>query len=448
MFAKFVEEISDFLIIIAAAIVVLGGALYFFPELFAVLFSDEFKKAVSVIYYLFPFWGPPVLAIALFYIWVGYVRSLFISKQKYVVLEIRLPRDVFKSPLAMELALAGIWTTAMESTWHDVYWLGKVRPWHSLEIVSTEGNIHFYIWTRENYRHVIESQLYSQYPDIEIFEVSDYASAVTAHDIDSGKVSIWAHTYALKMPDPYPIKTYVDYGLDKDPKEEFKVDPLTSVIEFMAAIKKGEHMWMQIIIQGHKKKKNSHKGWFAEWNIYDEAKYEVDELLKKLKEQAPNALREGEDQISYSRFPTRGEAEVIAAIQRQTSKLNFDCGIRFLYLATPGNFSSTRINQSIAVLTPFNTLNLNSFAFSWGTGFDIDWWSDPTGLRREHRRREAIEAYRARGWFHAPFNNHVPFVLSAEELATLFHIPGGVLQVPSVNRIMSKKSEAPVNLPQ
>ena len=49
--------------------------------------------------------------------------------------------------------------------------------------------------------------------------------------------------------DFFPLKTYVDYELDKNPKEEFKIDPIAPLIEFMGSIGKGEHFWYQIILQ-------------------------------------------------------------------------------------------------------------------------------------------------------------------------------------------------------
>jgi hypothetical protein len=39
------------------------------------------------------------------------------------------------------------------------------------------------------------------------------------------------------------------------------------------------------------------------------------------------------------------------------------------------------------------------------------------------------------------------FVLNTEELATMFHFPGGVAATPTFNRIESRKAEAPTNLP-
>jgi hypothetical protein len=421
----------------------------YFHGLFSVFLSEQFAFAMRILYELFPFWGPPLLALGLFYVWVQYVRADFIAKQKYILLEVRLPRDVYKSPLAMELALSGFHVTAGESTWYDKYILGKVRAWFSFEIVSIEGNIHFFIWTREAYRNVVEAQLYGQYPDLEILEVKDYTDAIPYFDPE--KVHMWAHEYGLSKADVYPIKTYVDFGLDKDPKEEFKVDPLTSVLEYMATLKKGEQMWMQIVVQAHKEKIYPVKDargkvtGSKQGSIVKEAEDEVKRILASLKEEAPNVLRP-EEEITFTRFPTRGEAEVIAAIQRHAGKLNFDCGIRLIYAAKPGGFNGARIAQSMAILKPFATLNMNSFAVNWAVGFNFP-WQDFKNIRGNYRRREVLKAYRLRSWFHQPVKKD-PFVLSSEELATVFHMPGGVLQVPSVERVMSKRAEAPTNLPQ
>ena len=416
----------------------------YFRGLFSIFLSDQFATAVSLLYALFPFWGPPLLAFGFYMVWIQWVRSKFIHSWDYVLLEIKLPREVYKSPLAMELALSGLFVTSGEATSLDVYILGKTRPWFSLEIASIDGNIHFYVWTRTGYRNVVESQLYGQYPDIEIFEVEDYTKAVPY--FDPAKVFFGGHEYKLDKPDPYPIKTYVDYGLDKDPKEEFKIDPLTSVLEYMGSINKGEQIWMQIIIQAHKKKPKSHAR-FKETDIKEEAKETIKELLEKLQEKSPSVLagEEGET-VSFKRFPTKGESEIIAAIQRSAGKLNFDCGIRIIYAAKPEAFQGVRIPQTINLMRPFASKDLNEFAYNWGTYFDYP-WQDYKKIRADFRRRRVLKAYRLRSWFHPPYKRK-NFILSSEELATIYHFPGKVLQAPSVNRVMSKKAEAPINLPR
>ena len=48
---------------------------------------------------------------------------------------------------------------------------------------------------------------------------------------------------------------------------------------------------------------------------------------------------------------------------------------------------------------------------------------------------------------HPNKNSGKAFILSTEELATIFHLPGRVVETPSFTRIESKKAEPPTNLP-
>jgi hypothetical protein len=49
-------------------------------------------------------------------------------------------------------------------------------------------------------------------------------------------------------------------------------------------------------------------------------------------------------------------------------------------------------------------------------------------------------------WFKA-FAHHQTFVLNTEELATIWHFPGQILKVPTLERIESKEASPPTNLP-
>jgi hypothetical protein len=96
------------------------------------------------------------------------------------------------------------------------------------------------------------------------------------------------------------------------------------------------------------------------------------------------------------------------------------------------------------------------------TQFDAP-WSDPTGLALTKIKKRMLNWYRMRTFFHPPiqyaynypailsafFPSHKPniFVLSSEELATIFHFPGMVSETPSFKRIESKIAKPPSNLP-
>src|SRR3972149_9936701 len=238
-------------------------------------------STLTVVFSWFPYWGPILLGYMFWHQWMHYVQGRHMAKINWILLEIKLPKETYKSPLAMEIVLNALYQAAT-GTWFDKIWRGKVKDWSSLEMVSIEGHIKFFIRTPWIYKNVIEAQLYSQYPDVEIYEVPDYVRYVDYRGKE-GDWSLIGAEYGLSKPDPYPIKTYVDYGLDKDPKEEFKIDPLTSIIEYLGSFGRGHQFWLQIIIRAHKgtKKDATGKEYDPEWK--HDAEKQIEDILKKAK---------------------------------------------------------------------------------------------------------------------------------------------------------------------
>src|SRR5262249_55665803 len=140
-------------------------------------------------------------------------------------LEVRIPREITKSPRAMELVFGNLWASSGEVTFINRAYQGGTRPWFSFEIASFGGEIHFYVWCWANYRRLIESSIYAQYPEVEIVEVEDY---MAKFQYDPKKHIARVGDYVLKEPDEYPLKSYIDFELDKDPKEEHLIDPLAT----------------------------------------------------------------------------------------------------------------------------------------------------------------------------------------------------------------------------
>jgi len=83
-------------------------------------------------------------------------------------------------------------------------------PSVSFEIVGIDGEPHFFIRTPETARSLVESALYSQYPEIEIIEVSDYAKSIP-QNIPNKDWEMWGCDFMPIKPDVYPLKTYPDF---------------------------------------------------------------------------------------------------------------------------------------------------------------------------------------------------------------------------------------------
>ena len=418
---------------------------------------------MRILYYSAYVWIPGFTLFLLWELWVEYVRGLYFAKQEYILLEIKLPKEIFKSPRAAEFFISSLSQSLGEKNWFEKYWKGSVRAWFSLEIVSIDGQVHFFVWTRKGFKNVIESNLYSQYPGIEIFEVPDYTLPF-AYNPDI--TTIWASEFELTKPDVFPIKTYIDYGMDKDPKEEFKIDPLTPLLEFLGSLPRGNQAWIQIIVRSHKaEEKDPDKNWsnakilttlkpsdiWDRWEKKDvrwknAAQEEIEKIIKKAKGEVGG---DGKLVPGTGRPLTEVEKETIVALDRSVSKTGFDVGIRAIYSAPKDIFSSSNIGGVVGGITHFNS-SMNGFRLARGSEeyvkFFLLAWKKRSTKRRDKERQHLLDAYKRRAYFYRPHKSP-HFVLNAEELATMFHFPGGVSSTPTFTRIESRKSEAPANLP-
>ncbi len=413
--------------------------------IFIKFFTDgNMLLVLKILYYVAFVAVPAALVWIAWDLWVFYVRSLFFAKLTYVLLEIKLPREIFKSPRAMEFCIAGMYQTALERNWYEKYWKGQVRSSFSLEIVSIDGGVHFFIHTRQGHKNQIEANLYSQYPGIEIYEVPDYTLPFSYDPLVN---SIWVSEFELTKADAFPIKTYIDYGLDKDPKEEYKIDPMTPMIEFLGSLPRGTQVWIQIIIRAHKAEdkdpKDSSKKIDRKWA--KAAEEEIEKIVAKAKgEPGPD----GKFIPGTGRQLTDIEKDTINALGRSVSKPGFDTGIRVIYTAPKDVFTPNNIGGVIGGITHFNS-HLNSFRPRGGSEEKYKYliWLTRSDKKRNTERQEMIDAYKRRAYFYKPYKRRVIMILNSEELATMFHLPGGVSATPTFARVESKKSEAPTNLP-
>lgn len=404
------------------------------------IFLTTFQNIPGLIIKSARFWIPIALAVLGWRLWVNYVQEEWLSTVKWVLLEIRVPKEVFKSPAAMELALSNALSQGGGvGNNYQKYWQGRVINWFSLEIVSLGGEIHFLIRTPAGFRRIVETQIYAQYPQAEIFEAEDYVEEAIA-DMHTREWALWGTEFKLTKEDAYPIKTYTDYGLDKavgSTEENERIDPITPMLEWMGGIGPNEQVWFQIVLRVSKwtYKKSGIMGGYTDYR--EKTKKVLEEMRKKF---------EPSEGDQFKRLAmTEEDKKVMAAIQRTLDKQGFDCGIRAIYLAPKDNFDGMNITGLTGIMKQYNSFSLNGFAPENTTDFTYP-WQDSSGVKKVQKKREMLDAYAQRSWFYPPYvRPH--FVLTSEELATIFHFPGRVSETPSLGRIDSNKSEPPTNLP-
>ena len=413
-------------------------------------------KTAGVIYDWFPLWLPIFLFKIFLELWLRYIRLDYVRKAGEVLLEIRIPKLIEKTPKAMELFFTAMYETGSVE-YNETYWDGKVRPWFSYEIASFGGDIHFYVWMLAKSRNGFEAQLYAQYPTVEIVEVEDYTKKKVYNPPHN---FMWGTYFMLQKPDVYPIMTYVDYGLDKETEEEYKVDPLSTLLEYLGSMKKGEEVWIQILVQAYKIRGLKEGQLYADKDWIAHGQKEVNKIMKR---DPHTKSSRSQTETGFPIIPTltEGEKTQVEAIERSLGKRAFNCTVRLCYHCEPEvyHLRSPSVSGLLGTFRkPFNNNLLNGFKLGWYT--DI---ADPTkdflflfGLKNwamnlwiPKYAKLMIDAFRRRSFFYAPYRNwqSKPYILTAEELATIFHIPGQVVTTPTFERIPSKRVEPPANLP-
>lgn len=407
----------------------------------AALLTPQFPLfALGWLFGTAPLWLPVSLIFAAHSVWVWHIHSYFLFKNKTILLEIKIPREVLKSPRAMEMVFNSFWTTSGEVSVFARYWKGSVRPFFSFELCSFGGEIHFYVWCWYKYRRVVETAFYSQFPDVEIFEVEDYASTFV---YDPSKHQAFVGQYKKIAGNLIPLRTYIDFELDKDPKEELKVDPLSYVFEVLSNLKPDEQVWIQFVIRALKQdgelvtKKDPWK---------NNMKAAIDDVRAEASRRPHEELDEGEVPQGFP-HPTWRQTEQIKSMERALSKVPFEVGARHIYISHPDNFNG-------AIYTSVRWIWKNFHNPVWGNEFvsklwhnDFDYpWQDWKGIRWKLTTRRFLDAYRRRSHFYEPWKLPVN-VMSPEELATLWRFPSASIKAPGLRRSTSTKSEPPSNLP-
>ncbi|MCH7882974.1 hypothetical protein IIA95_00995, partial [Patescibacteria group bacterium] len=418
-------------------------------ELFATFYPILIKPAIDFVERLWWLW----LFIASFFLiknlWLHYRRALYKKAIRWTLLEIQIPSEVRKSPKAMEQVFAQIHSLRnTPNNWQDKYIAGEVTLWFSLEVVAFGGEeIHFYIRTPARFRNIIEAHIYASYKDVEVVEVADYVDRLPAktNDLYRMGLEMMGLELALRRDDAYPIRTYMEY---ESMEEEKSLDPLSGLIEILSKFKKGEQLWLQILV----------KPVGSEW------KEAGDKLVRELKEKSISRVKIGKDEetVTISRSP--GETAVIEAIEKNIAKSGFETIIRYVYISPRSIFNWDLAFRGVrGAFTQYSTQNLNSFRLILKTLTAVWWGKFPYFFpkkRREARKQAILRNYRMRrmpeemgigkavnSQFFYWDTKSKSFIFNTEELATIFHPPSYlVLTAPFIKRVEAKRLGPPAGL--
>jgi hypothetical protein len=367
---------------------------------------------------LFQYYGWVVIvAIFGYLIWQNRRREQWISATDTVLLLIEVPKENEKKELSAEQMFASLHGILRPKS--ELRKDGSLQEHVSFEIVAKGNQIQFYVWVPTHLKDFVESQIYAQYPTVQIREgVDDYSR------LEVGERSIYGTELHLTKDEVLPIRTFAT----------FEVDPLAGITAVLAKLEQvGEEAWIQILARP------LDDSWQNKGRSYIDTKgggtrdigHELAEVFLAVPKWivtqfiyalfSPPAAKPAEKKDDK---PSTGQSAVMKAVEEKTTKLGYEVKVRIAYLGPDETLAKQRMQAIIGGFKQFNTTNLNGFAAT-----------------KYFNHQDFIDNYRSRLFF-----DH-GFVLNIEELASVYHLPHKSVETPSMVWTTSKTSEPPSNLP-
>ena len=365
---------------------------------------------------LMPIVWIPIVAILAFLTYRNYkkLNKLKVLNVDSVLLMLEIPRENDKKELAAEQLFASLHGILRDR--RELKNSGGVQEHLSFEIVSTAGQIRFYVWTPKILQSFVEGQIYSQYPTVQIYKMNeDYCDNRANYPVT------YSSELGLIDNEALPIKTF----------DNFEVDPLAGITGTLAKLStdRTEELWIQILARPiaddwHKSttdkwiqrvksgKKPILAGTGIDWTWVVEA---FGALFRP-----PAGGTNSEEKVELSE---RAKTQIAKAEEKAT-KLGYEVKIRLAYLGQ--NQTDARLNMQALVGTfkQYNSTNLNGFK-QLGASFNA----------------ADLDAYKMR-----QFSNR-GFILNIAELASVYHLPHTSVETPNIVWATSKTAEPPAKLP-
>ena len=366
---------------------------------------------------LMPIFWIPVVGVLAFLTYRNYkkLNKLKVLNVDSVILMLEVPRENDKKELAAEQLFASLHGILRDK--QELKNSGGVQEHLSFEIVSTSGQIRFYVWVPKVLQSFVEGQIYSQYPTVQIYKMNeDYVDNREKYPVT------YSAELGLVEDSALPIKTF----------DNFEVDPLAGITGTLAKLKSdnSEEMWIQILARPISD--NWHRTTTDRWiqKVRSGTKRTISpttgidwtwlvEVLGALF-RPPAGGTNSEVKVELSE---RTKTQISKAEEKAT-KLGYEVKIRLAYLGQ--NQTDARLNMQALVGTfkQYNSTNLNGFK-QLGGSFN----------------RADLDGYKMRQFTSSGF------ILNISELASVYHLPHTSVETPNIVWATSKTAEPPAKLP-
>ncbi|MBI3336844.1 type IV secretory system conjugative DNA transfer family protein [Candidatus Peregrinibacteria bacterium] len=352
-----------------------------------------------------------------------------------ILLRVRPGEENERGPLYMESAVAAL---------HS---LSGAEAVVGLEVGNADGKVALFVRAAEGAAELIESQIYAQYPDTDIERVHEDPFHVGEQE------EVWSTELKLSSPEIFPIKRHPQFD---DLLTRANMDPLagitSSLARYAAAGMRGHIQVVLRPLKGSFRRRAlrflpllgkglpsisvRYASFFARVQLsrgWRRALYFPIMILMGgfrawpgfAKFQAAawgdgGTFTENEEERRVS-ARSHDREDAVSGARDKVNRLLFLCNVRVSVIVPKGKEREARrkVQEIVGSLRQFSLPQSNEF----------------TEGKITHAQELPV------GW------KGSPYILSVEEIATIWHVPTILVQTSGIDRVASKKLEPPVNLP-
>lgn len=367
-------------------------------------------------------------------------------REKYTVLQVRVPKENESGPIVAEQIFATLHGIEHKfSLWQRI--LGYRSAHVSFEIASIERSIKFYVAFPERLRNLVEGQIYAQYPDVEIEDVADYSGNVKYPDNAISTELSFTNT------DVYPIKRYAQF---EDKLARVAIDPMAGITASLLKFENVEdEAWVQIVVTPLRDKWrrvltrcvrllkkgvllnfDTLKTFYANAFITRKVWLRIvffplyvvfwfQGVLINAKVDSVGTGISNNDSIDELTSNSHDrESDIDAAMDKVVRPL-FEVTVRIVHVPKSKNIKKAKLKlrEIVGSFKQFNFPHLNGFEMG-------DVWQGVYAVNSFNKRiiRNGL-------------------ILNNEELATVYHMPNLLVKTPTIFWVQSRKLEPPADLP-
>jgi hypothetical protein len=292
----------------------------------------------------------------------------------------------------------------------------------ALEIANPSENdeISFYVGAPKKFINIIERQIHSFYPKASIERAGDY-------NIFSPGSFTAASSLTLKDKHHFPIRTY--QTLESDPLNNItnvlgKFDEKREGAAIQILMKPARGLWRE---KGKKVAHEMQQGRQLADVKKDTLARQVGRgfaniVFKKEADKQKDILKQNKDAIQL----TPEEQEVVKKIEGKSGKAGFDVNVRLLASALTQERAETILSELENAFIQYENPGLNSFK-----------------VTRENSRRPKNIAF---DFIFRNFCDDQKFILSSEEVASIFHFPLFSTETPKIAWLKARTAAPPSNI--